>query len=119
MCLFYFLLQEFGWYNNLQEPNNIILNPGEIFVFSRNGGENYDRLDIYLVDQNVENGNIIDIDSSNVARVFLDHINYLNTDFFIVPEFDDGFSAWKLVGGYENNDELVSFFIADNITIEE
>jgi hypothetical protein len=107
------------YYNNLQEPNNVILNPGEVFMFSRNGGENYDQLDIYLVDQTHDNGNIVGIDSSNIARVFLDHFKFNNIDFFMVPEFDDGLSAWKLVVGYENNDELVSFFIADNITIEE
>ena len=33
-------------------------------------------------------------------------------------KLDDGFSTWKMVIGYENNDELVSFFIADNVTIE-
>lgn len=106
------------YYNNMQQPNNVVLEPGEIFVFSRDGGEDYDDLDIYLVDSNVENGNIIGVDSNEFARVFLDHFNAVNTDFFIVPNLDDGFSTWKMVIGYENNDELVSFFIADNVTIE-
>jgi hypothetical protein len=96
----------------------VVLEPGEIFVFSREGGEDYDDLDIYLVDGNIENGNIIGIDSSEFARVFLDHFKFNNTDFFMIPNLDDGFSTWKLVIGYENNEELVSFFIADNVTIE-
>ena len=107
-----------AYYNNLQQPNNVVLEPGEIFVFSREGGEDYDDLDIFLVDSNVENGNIIGVDSNEFARVFLDHFKFSNTDFFIVPNLDDGFSTWKMVTGYENNDELVSFFIADNVTIE-
>jgi hypothetical protein len=107
-----------AYYNNLQQPNNVVLEPGEIFVFSREGGEDYDDLDIFLVDSNVENGNIIGVDSNEFARVFLDHFKFFNTDFFIVPNLDDGFSTWKMVIGYENNDELVSFFIADNVTIE-
>lgn len=107
-----------AYYNNLQQPNNVVLEPGEIFVFSREGGEDYDDLDIFLVDSNVENGNIIGVDSNEFARVFLDHFKFFNTDFFIVPNLDDGFSTWKMVTGYENNDELVSFFIADNVTIE-
>ena len=107
-----------AYYNNLQQPNNVVLEPGEIFVFSRVGGEDYDDLDIFLVDSNVENGNIIGVDSNEFARVFLDHFKFFNTDFFIVPNLDDGFSTWKMVIGYENNDELVSFFIADNVTIE-
>ena len=106
------------YYNNLQQPNNVVLEPGEIFVFSRDGGEDYDDLDIFLVDSNVENGNIIGVDSNGFARVFLDHFKAFNTDFFIVPNLDDGFSTWKMVIGYENNDELVSFFIADNVTID-
>jgi len=106
------------YYNNMQQPNNVVLEPGEIFVFSRDGGEDYDDLDIFLVDSNVENGNIIGVDSNGFARVFLDHFKAFNTDFFIVPNLDDGFSTWKMVIGYENNDELVSFFIADNVTIE-
>ena len=106
------------YYNNLQQPNNVVLEPGEIFVFSRDGGEDYDDLDIYLIDSNVENGNIISVDSNEFVRVFLDHFKAFNTDFFIVPNLDDGFSTWKMVIGYENNDELVSFFIADNVTIE-
>ena len=106
------------YYNNMQQPNNVVLEPGEIFVFSRDGGEDYDDLDIFLVDSNVENGNIIGVNSNEFARVFLDHFNALNTDFFIVPNLDDGFSTWKMVIGYENNDELVSFFIAENVTIE-
>lgn len=97
----------------------MILQPGEIFVFSRDGGEDYDDLVIYLVDQNVENGKIISVDSNDFARISLDHFIVMNTDFFIVPNIDDGFSSWKLVVGYENNDELVSYFIADNVTIEE
>jgi len=36
----------------------------------------------------------------------------------MIPNLDDGFSTWKLVIGYENNEELVSFFISDNVTIE-
>ena len=107
-----------AYYNNLQQPNNVVLEPGEIFVFSREGGEDYDDLDIFLVDSNVENGNIIGVDSNEFARVFLDHFIFFNTDFFMVPNLDDGFSTWKMVTGYENNDELVSFFIADNVTIE-
>jgi len=107
-----------AYYNNLQQPNNVVLEPGEIFVFSREGGEDYDDLDIFLVGRNVENGNIIGVDSNEFARVFLDHFKFFNTDFFIVPNLDDGFSTWKMVIGYENNDELVSFFIADNVTIE-
>jgi len=107
-----------AYYNNIQQPNNVVLEPGEIFVFSREGGEDYDDLDIFLVDSNVENGNIIGVDSNEFARVFLDHFKSFNTDFFIVPNLDDGFSTWKMVIGYENNDELVSFFIADNVTIE-
>ena len=107
-----------AYYNNLQQPNNVVLEPGEIFVFSREGGEDYDDLDIFLVGRNVENGNIIGFDSNEFARVFLDHFKFFNTDFFIVPNLDDGFSTWKMVIGYENNDELVSFFIADNVTIE-
>jgi len=107
-----------AYYNNLQQPNNVVLEPGEIFVFSREGGEDYDDLDIFLVDSNVENGNIIGVDSNEFTRVFLDHFKFFNTDFFIVPNLDDGFSTWKMVIGYENNDELVSFFIADNVTIE-
>jgi len=107
-----------AYYNNLQQPNNVVLEPGEIFVFSREGGEDYDDLDIFLVDSNVENGNIIGVDSNEFARVFLDHLKFFNTDFFIVPNLDDGFSTWKMVIGYENNDELVSFFIADHVTIE-
>ena len=105
------------YYNNMQQPNNVVLEPGEIFVFSRDGGEDYDDLDIFLVDSNVENGNIIGVDSNEFVRVFLDHFKAFNTDFFIVPNLDDGFSTWKMVIGYENNDELVSFFIADNVTI--
>lgn len=107
-----------AYYNNLQQPINVVLEPGEIFVFSREGGEDYDDLDIFLVDSNVENGNIIGVDSNEFARVFLDHFKFFNTDFFIVPNLDDGFSTWKMVIGYENNDELISFFIADNVTIE-
>ena len=107
-----------AYYNNLQQPNNVVLEPGEIFVFSRVGGEDYDDLDIFLVDSNVENGNIIGVDSNEFSKVFLDHFKFFNTDFFIVPNLDDGFSTWKMVIGYENNDELVSFFIADNVTIE-
>ena len=107
-----------AYYNNLQQPNNVVLEPGEIFVFSREGGEDYDDLDIFLVGRNVENGNIIGVDSNEFARVFLDHFKFFNTDFFIVPNLDDGFSTWKMVIGYENNDELVSFFIVDNVTIE-
>ena len=106
------------YYNNMQQPNNVVLEPGEIFVFSRDGGEDYDDLDIFLVDSNVENGNIIGVDSNEFVRVFLDHFKAFNTDFFIVPNLDDGFSTWKMVIGYENNDELVSFFIADNVTID-
>ena len=106
------------YYNNIQQPNTVVLNPGEIFVFSREGGEDYDDLDIFLVDSNVENGNIVGVDSNEFARVFLDHFESFNTDFLVVPNLDDGFSTWKMVIGYENNDELVSFFIADNVTIE-
>ena len=107
-----------AYYNNLQQPNNVVLEPGEIFVFSREGGEDYDDLDIFLVDSNVENGNIIGVDSNEFSKVFLDHFKFFNTDFFIIPNLDDGFSTWKMVIGYENNDELVSFFIADHVTIE-
>ena len=106
------------YYNNLQQPNNVVLEPGEIFAFSREGGEDFDDLDIYLVDSNIENGNIIGIDSNEFARVFLDNFKFNNTDFFMIPNLYDGFSTWKLVIGYENNEELVSFFIADNVTIE-
>lgn len=105
--------------HNYQQPSNVVLQPGELFVFSRTGGEDYDGLDVYLVDSNVEDGNIIDLDSNEFARVFLDHFKSSGTDFFMVPTIDDGFSTWKLVIKYENNDELESYFIADNVSIEE
>ena len=38
-------------YNNQQQPNDLILQPKEIFVFSKDGDEDYDNLDIYLLDQ--------------------------------------------------------------------
>ncbi|MDN5846576.1 MAG: hypothetical protein L0H53_09930 [Candidatus Nitrosocosmicus sp.] len=107
------------YYNNEQQPSNVVLEPGEIFVFSREGGIDYDDLGIYLVDSNVENGNIIRIDSNEFARIFLDHFQFLNTDFFIVPNTDDGFSTWKLVIEYEVNPELESYYIAENVSIEE
>ncbi|MDN5845486.1 MAG: hypothetical protein L0H53_04335 [Candidatus Nitrosocosmicus sp.] len=88
-------------------------------MYFSEGGENYDDLDIYLVDQDIRNGEIISVDSNDFARIFLDHLIFMNTDFFIVPDIDDGFSSSRLVVGYENNDELVSYFIADNVTIEE
>lgn len=106
------------YYNNEQQLANITIEPGEIFVFSREGGIDYDRLGIYLVDSNTENGNIIGIDSNDFARVFLDHIQFLNTDFFIVPNIDDGVSSWKLVVGYDINPELESYYIAENVSIE-
>ncbi len=33
-------------YDYLQLPNNLILQPGEIFVFSKEGGEDYDNLEV-------------------------------------------------------------------------
>ena len=42
-----------------------------------------------------------------------------DADFLTVPNIDDGFSSRKLIIVYENNDELVSYFIPDNITIED
>ncbi|VFJ14827.1 hypothetical protein [Candidatus Nitrosocosmicus franklandus] len=106
------------YYNNEQQPANIAIEPGEIFVFSSKGGIDYDRLGIYFVDGNTDNGNIIGIDSNDLARVFLDHIQFLNTDFFIVPNIDDGISSWKLVVGYDINPELESYYIAENVSIE-
>ena len=55
-------------YNYLQLPNNLILQPREIFVFSRNGGEDYDNLEVYLVDDNLGTGKIINVDSNNLQR---------------------------------------------------
>jgi len=104
---------------NYQQPSNVVLQPGELFVFSRTGGEDYDGLDIYIVDANVEVGSVIGLDSSEFARVFLDHFKFSGMDFFMVPTIDDGFSPWKLVIEYENNDELESYFIADNVSIGE
>jgi hypothetical protein len=43
----------------------------------------------------------------------------MNTDFLTVPNIDDGFSSRKLIIVYENNDELVSYFKAYNVTIED
>ena len=97
----------------------MILQPGEIFVFSRNGGEDYDNLEVYLVDQNLGTGKIINVYSNNFAKIILDHFVCMNADFLTVPNIDDGFSSWKLIIVYENNDELVSYFIPDNITIED
>ncbi len=47
------------YYNILQQPSDLILQPGEILVFSKDGDEDYDSLDIYLVDQNIGNSKII------------------------------------------------------------
>ncbi len=47
------------YYNILQQPSDLILQPGEILVFSKDGDEDYDNLDIYLVDQNIGNSKII------------------------------------------------------------
>ena len=49
----------------------------------------------------------------------MDHFISMNANFFIVPNIDDGIATWKLVAGYENNDELVSYFISHYVTIEE
>ncbi len=50
------------YYNSLQQPNYLNLQPDEIFVFSREGGEEYDDLAIYLVQQNVGNGETVSMD---------------------------------------------------------
>ncbi len=64
-------------------------------------------------------GKIINVDSNNFAKIILDHFVFMNTDFLTVPNIDDGFPSWKLIIIYENNDELVSYFIADNVIIED
>jgi hypothetical protein len=107
------------YYNYLQLPNNLTLQPGEIFVFSKEGGEDYDNLEVYLVDQNLGTGKIINVDSNNFAKIILDHLVFMNTDFLTVPNIDDGFSSWKLIIVYENNNELVLYFKAYNVTIED
>jgi len=42
----------------------------------------------------------------------------MNTDFFIVTYIDDGFSSRRFVIGYENNEELGLFFVANKDTLE-
>lgn len=64
-------------------------------------------------------GKIINVGSNNFAKIILDHFVFMNTDFLTVPNIDDGFPSWKLIIIYENNDELVSYFIAENIIIED
>ena len=59
------------YYNILQQPSDLILQPGEILVFSKDGDEDYDSLDIYLVDQNIGNSKIIRVDSNNLAKDIL------------------------------------------------
>jgi len=34
----------------MRHPNNLIRQPGEIIVFSKDGGKDYDDLDIFLAD---------------------------------------------------------------------
>ena len=76
-------------------------------------------MEVYLVDQNLGTGKIINVDSNNFAKIILDHFVFMNNDFLTVPNIDDGFSPWKLIIVYENNDELVSYFIPDNVIIED
>ena len=76
-------------------------------------------MDVYLVDQNMGTGKIINVGSNNFAKIILDHFVFMNTDFLTVPNIDDGFPSWKLIIIYENNDGLVSYFIAENIRIED
>ncbi len=64
-------------------------------------------------------GKIINVGSNNFAKIILDHFVFMNTDFLTVPNIDDGFPSWKLIIIYENNDGLVSYFIAENIRIED
>ena len=78
--------------------------------FFKVGGEDYDDLDIYLVVSNVVNGHIISTISNDFAKILFDHFIFMNTDFLIVPDIDDGFSSWRTIVGYETNDELVSYF---------
>ncbi|WP_458721329.1 hypothetical protein [Candidatus Nitrosocosmicus sp. R] len=75
-------------------------------------------MEVYRVDQNLGTGKITNVDSNSFAKIILDHFVYMNTDFLTVPNIDDGFSSWKLIIVYENNDELVTYFIADNVIIE-
>ena len=63
-------------------------------------------------------GKIISVHSNNFAKIILDHFVCMNADFLTVPNIDDGFSPWKLIIVYENNDELVLYFKAYNVTIE-
>jgi len=97
----------------------LIFQPKKIFVFSRDGGEDYDDWDIYMLDQNVGNAKIININSKDFASIIFDHFIFMNMDFFIVPNIDDGIATWKLVVRYENNDELASYYISHYVTIEE
>ncbi len=64
-------------------------------------------------------GKIINVGSNNFAKIILDHFVFMNTDFLTVPNIDDGFPSRKLIIIYENNDGLVSYFIAENIRIED
>ena len=71
-----------------------------------------------MVDHKLGTGKIVKVDSNNFAKIILDHFVCMNADFLTVPNIDDGFSSWKLIIVYENNDELVLYFKAYNVTIE-
>lgn len=101
-----------------QQPDTFVLNPGEFLVFSRNGGEDYDNLNIFLVDGNVGDGQLLGLDQNSFARIVLDHFAFANTDIFMIPNIEDSNSVWKLVANYENNEELESYFIADSVIID-
>lgn len=101
-----------------QQPETFVFTPGEFLIFTKNGGKEYDFLDVYLVDQKVEDGEILRLEQDIFSRVFLDHFVLFSSDILRVPEIEDGNSVWKLVVNYENNDELESYFIANNVIIE-
>ena len=106
------------FYNHAQEPENITLTPGEVFVMSRVGGDSYDSLNVYLIDHSIGIGQIIGLGSSDFVRISMDRITLYDNDYFVVPNIYDYDSDWDLVIAYSSNDELVSYFIADNIKIQ-
>ena len=106
------------FYNNVQEPENITLTPGEVFVMSRIGGDSYDSLNVYLIDHSIGIGQIIGLGSFDFVKVNMDRITLDDNDYFVVPNIYDYYSDWDLVKAYWSNDELVSYFIADNIKIQ-
>ena len=103
------------------QPDLINLKSGSILSLTPIGGNHLSLRDvsIFVTSNNTGDGEIIELDTMINEKLLFDKFNMDELNIFVVPQTTNKDSIWNLVVKYNVAEELVSYYIINNVLIKE